>query len=80
MKNKKPNLVKRAGNRFVVDESVILPYMRKNRDVILSAVTIACQDFKLSPKEYENLKPVEKLQKINESVYELLESWGIYKG
>lgn len=76
----KPPLIRRAGDRFILDESRILPYMRKSRDVIRSAVTVVCNDFKLNPEGYETLHPEQKLVKLNEELYKLLQTWGVYKG
>jgi hypothetical protein len=76
----KPPLIRRAGDRFILDESRVLPYMRKHVDVIRSAVTVVCNNFKLNPEVYESLHPEQKLVKLNSELYELLQIWGVYKG
>lgn len=75
----KPHIVKRIGNRFDIDERSILPYLRKKKDYILSAVQIACTEFKLRPDKYKDLTQQQKLQKLNDTVYDILKEWGIYK-
>ena len=40
----KPNLILRKGNKFIVDESKILPYMRRDKDLVISAITLACKE------------------------------------
>lgn len=75
----KPLIIKRIGNRFDINHRGILPYLRKKKDYIVAAVNIACQDFKLNPHKYEKLTPEQKLNKLNDVVYDVLEKWGIYK-
>jgi len=77
---KKLPLIKRAGNRFAVDESKILPYMRKSKGLIMSAIGVATEYLKENPDEFEGLAPNDKLDKLNDIVYEVLTDWGIYKG
>jgi hypothetical protein len=72
-------IIKRIGNRFDIDESSILPYQRKNKDYIVAAVRIACEEFKVNPKKYDGLDNQQKLKKINETVYQILTEWGIWK-
>lgn len=76
----KPPLIKRLGDRFILDEARILPYMRRSKDVIRSAVAVICNDFKLNPEVYKNLHPEQKLVKMNQELYSLLQVWGVYKG
>lgn len=73
------SLIKRQGNKFVLDESQILPYLRKSKDLIIAALTIAVNDLKYNPQHYENLTPTEKLDKLNDKIYDVLQAWGIYK-
>ena len=77
---KKLPLIKRAGNRFAVDESKILPYMRKSKGLIMSAIGVATEYLKENPDEFEGMLPKDKLEKLNDIVYEVLTDWGIYKG
>lgn len=75
----KPQIIKRIGNRFDVDEDSILPYLRKNKDYIMAAVKIACEEFKLNPKKYEKLDNTQKLKLLNETVYQVLKEWGVWR-
>jgi len=75
----KPNLLIRRGNRFVFDKTKVLPYMRKSMDLINAAITAACQDIKINPKRYDGLDNIEKLDQMNDLVYDILEKWNIYK-
>jgi hypothetical protein len=75
----KPQIIKRFGNRFDIDERAILPYLRKHKDYIAAAVRIACEDFKINPGKYQNLDNAGKLKKLNETVYQVLLEWGIWK-
>ena len=75
----KPNLLVRRGNRFVFDQTKVLPYMRRSTDLINAAITIACQDLKINPNKYKDLDNEAKLNEINNIVYKLLEKWNIYK-
>jgi hypothetical protein len=75
----KPNLIVRAGNRFILQESNVLPYMRKNMDLVISAVSKACTELKNFPDRYEGTNQ-QKLDKLNQRVYELLTQWEVYKG
>ena len=75
----KPNLLIRRGNRFVFDKTKVLPYMGKNMDLINAAITAACQDVKINPDKYKGLDNIQKLDKMNELVYAILEKWNIYK-
>lgn len=75
----KPQLIRRIGNRFDIDDTKILPYLRKNKDYIVAAVKIACQEFKVNPKKYNGLNQYEKLNRLNETVYQILKEWGVYK-
>jgi hypothetical protein len=74
----KPNIIVRRGNKFIIDESKILPYMRKNKDLIILAVSNACQELKQFPASF-NPNSVCKLQELNDRVYELLKEWKVYK-
>lgn len=73
----KPNLVVRKGNRFVIDESKILPYMRDSKDLIMAAIAVASNELKANPSD---AAPQIKLQDLNDRVYELLAAWKVYKG
>ena len=75
----KPQIIRRIGNRFDVDKTKILPYLRKHQDAILKAVDIICQDFKNNKTTYSQLSNQEKLDKLNDRVYQILTEWGIYK-
>jgi hypothetical protein len=75
----KPQIVIRAGNRFTICEKNILPYMTKNIDLIISAVSKACTELKTSPEKFEGSNQ-SKLNKLNDRVYEILTDWKVYKG
>lgn len=74
----KPNIIVRKGNKFIIDERKILPYMRKSKDLIVAAVSAACNELKQSPDSF-NSNSVVKLQELNDKVYQLLEEWNVYK-
>lgn len=48
-------------------------------DLINAAITAACQDVKINPDKYKGLDNIQKLDKMNELVYGILEKWNIYK-
>ena len=75
----KPQLVVRAGNRFSICEKNVLPYMRKNLDLVISAVSKACTELKDAPERFEGSNQ-ERLDKLNDRVYEILAGWNVYKG
>lgn len=75
----KPYLVIRAGNKFNVAEKNILPYMRKNKDLIIAAVSQACTELKDTPERFEGSNQ-DRLQKLNDRVYQILTDWKVYKG
>ena len=74
----KPDLIVRKNNKFVVDEAKLLPYMRGSKDLVISAVSLACTDLKMNPNNYSS-DPIQKLKQLNDTVYQLLEKWGVYK-
>lgn len=74
----KPNLIVRKGNKFVIDETKILPYMKKSKDLVQAAVSIAATELKEHPQDDKDA--VTKLQDLNNRVYELLSAWKVYKG
>jgi len=76
----KHDILIRQGNKFKINKKQIPPYMRKNMSEIQQAVSVACMDFKYSPKFYKRLTNPEKLRLMNELIYDLLEKWGIYQG
>jgi len=45
----KPLIVTRKGNKFVIDNTKLLPYLRKNKDLVQAAIRIACEDMKYHP-------------------------------
>ena len=75
----KPQIIVRKEGKFILDERKIMPYMRKSKDLIAVAVSVACRDLKENPDKYESLNPKDRLLKLNDFVYELLLTWGIYK-
>lgn len=76
---KKPQIIVRKGDRFVIDDTKLLPYLRRHRDLVQSAVAVACQHYIDNPNIYRFLNPQQKLEKMNEIAYQVLEQWGIYK-
>ena len=77
---KRPNIIIRRGDRFVVNESKLFPHLRRNEDMVRTAVHMACLHYKSYPEEYETLQPKDQLDKVNEIFYQFLKEWGIYKG
>ena len=75
----KPQLIVRAGNRFALQEKNILPYMRKDLDLIIAAVSKACTELKDTPERFEGSNQ-ERLDKLNNRTYEILTQWKVYKG
>ena len=75
----KPQLVVRAGNRFILQEKNILPYMKKDIDLLIAAVSKACTELKESPERFDGSNK-EKLDKLNNRVYDILTQWQVYKG
>lgn len=74
----KPNIIIRKGNRFVIDEARVLPYMRKNMDLVIAAISSACKELKDSPDNFR-AAPIDKLTDLNNRVYALLTEWNVYK-
>lgn len=74
----KPNLIVRAGNRFILNEKNILPYMQKNKDLIIAAVSKACTELKNHPQKFQG-NNTDKLNQLNCRVYEILTEWKVYK-
>lgn len=75
----KPQLIARAGNRFTLQEKNVLPYMRRSLDLVISAVSQACTELKNFPERFEGTNQ-ERLNKLNDRVYEILTEWKVYKG
>lgn len=76
---KPPQIIVRRGDRFVIDEHKLLPYLRKHRDLVQSAVAVACQHYIDYPSEYRFLSAQDKLIKMNDILYSVLAQWGLYK-
>lgn len=74
----KPNIIIRKGNRFVIDEARVLPYMRKNMDLVIAAISAACKELKEQPSNFRS-SPIDKLTDLNNRVYALLTEWNVYK-
>ena len=74
----KPNIIIRKGNRFVIDEARVLPYMRKNMDLVIAAISAACKELKEQPANFRD-SPIDKLTDLNNRVYALLTEWNVYK-
>lgn len=74
----KPNIIVRKGNKFVIDEPRLLPYLNRSKDLVMAAVGLACEKLKESPDEFDS-NPVKKLNQLNELVYSHLKEWGVYK-
>ena len=77
---KRPNVIIRRGDRFELNQSKLFPHLRRNEDMVRTAVHMACLHYKSYPQEYESLQPKEQLDKVNEMFYSFLREWGIYKG
>jgi len=76
----KPPILIRKGNRFTINENGMLPYLRQKIDMVSAAVSAVCADFKINNSNYEGLSASQKLSRMNELIYRILEDWGIYKG
>lgn len=46
----------------------------------MAAITVATEYLKENPDEFEDMSPSDKLDKLNDIIYEVLTQWGIYKG
>lgn len=77
---KRPNVITRAGNRFILNESRVYPHLRKHEDMMRSALHMSCLHYKTYPNEYTGLSPKDQLDKVNDLFYQFLIEWGIYKG
>lgn len=77
---KKPNVIVRRGDRFILNEYKLFPHLRKEEDMVRTALTMACLHYETHPEQYTDLSQQDKLNKVNEVFYQLLTDWGIYKG
>lgn len=77
---KRPKVIIRRGDRFMVDESRLLPHLKTHEDMVRTALHMASLHYKSRPEEYKDLDPRQKLDKVNDMFYEFLIEWGIYKG
>lgn len=77
---KRPNVIVRRGDRFVLNENRLYPHLRRQEDMIRSALHLACLHYKTYPDQYKELKPKDQLDKVNDIFYQFLIDWGIYKG
>jgi len=75
----RPMILIRRGNKFIVDQRKVLPYLKKNLDTINAAISYACQDLKYNPDKYQHMNAKEKLETLNDLVYEILKNWGVYR-
>lgn len=76
----KPPILIRKGNRFEINEQGLLPYLKRKKDMVSAAVSAVCADFKNNQEKYQGLQAGQKLARMNELIYQILEDWGIYKG
>ena len=74
----RPDIIVRKGNKFIIDEQKILPYMREKKDLVLHAVSIVCKNLKDRPESFSS-NPVDKLKELNDNVYAILKQWNVYK-
>lgn len=77
---KRPNVIVRRGDRFILDDRRLYPHLRREEDKVRSALHLACLHYKAYPQEYKHLRPVDQLDKVNDKFYEFLIEWGVYKG
>lgn len=77
---KRPNVIIRRGDRFELNESRLYPHLRKQEDMVRTALHMVCLHYKSRPDEYQHLQPKDQLDKVNDLFYQLLKDWGIYKG
>lgn len=77
---RRPDVIVRKGDRFEVNLSRLYPHLRKHEDMVRSALHMASLHYKTYPSEYNDLKPKDQLDKVNDKFYQFLIEWGIYKG
>lgn len=77
---KRPTVIVRQGDRFILDSKRLYPHLRKNEDMVRSALQMACLHYKAYPQHYKHLDPKGQLDKVNDTFYQLLIDWGVYKG
>lgn len=77
---KRPNVIIRRGDRFELNESRLYPHLRRQEDMVRTALHMVCLHYKSYPEEYKQLQPKDQLDKVNDLFYKLLTNWGIYKG
>jgi len=77
---KRPTVIVRKGDRFVLDSKKLYPHLRKHEDMVRSALQMACLHYKAYPQLYKHLDPKDQLDKVNDMFYQLLIDWGVYKG
>lgn len=77
---KRPNVIVRRGDRFIVDEYRLFPHLKRQEDMVRIALHMASLHYKSHPEEYKDLSPKDQLDKVNNMFYELLIEWGSYKG
>jgi len=77
---KRPSVIIRRGNRFELNESKLYPHLRRQEDMVRTALHMACKHYEAYPDEYKDLKPIDQLDKVNDTFYQFLIEWEIYKG
>lgn len=74
----KPDLVVRVGNKFILDERKILPYMKKDLDMVINALSIVCEDLKHNPQKFSTNSKI-RLGELNSKIYDVLKEMNVYK-
>lgn len=77
---KRPNVIIRRGDRFQVDERKLYPHLKREEDMVRSALYMASLHYKSYPTQYTGMSAKDKLDKINDMFYQFLKDWGVYKG
>jgi hypothetical protein len=77
---KRPSVIIRRGDRFEVIQSRLYPHLRRQEDMVRTALHMVCLHYKSYPQEYNQLAPKDQLDKVNDLFYQILKDWGIYKG
>lgn len=77
---KRPSVIVRRGDRFEVNQSRLYPHLRRQEDMVRTALHMVCLHYKAHPQDYQQLHPRDQLDKVNELFYQILKDWGIYKG
>lgn len=77
---RRPDVIVRRGDRFEVNQSRLYPHLRRQEDMVRTALHMVSLHYKTYNQDYITLSPKDQLAKVNDLFYQLLKDWGIYKG